>query len=111
MNDHKLEKRPRQIDELYCLEEGCEFNDKLAQQGICYSADHDSRDWEKIFDAGKHMGAELLAIRTSKYADKPDEYIRWLEAMYETAMMNWASTLDECICLRVENRRLKEAKP
>jgi len=108
VSDHKRENRPREIDEWYCAEEGCEFNGKLAQQGVCYSADRQYQNWEKLYEASKEHADELLAIRQSEFADKPEEYIRWLEAMYEAAMVNWDGTLDECIRLRVENRRLRE---
>ncbi len=108
MSEHRRENRPRQIDESYCVEPTCEFNGKHAQQGVCFNLDREGREWEQIFAASKRLSDEMLAIRKEKFADDPAEYTRWLEAMYETAMMNWGNTLDECICLRVENRRLKE---
>lgn len=108
MSSHRLESRQRQFKEDICVEPGCEFDGKPAQQGVCFG-DDSGPAWEKIFEAGKHLADEIREIRLSEYKDNPTEYIRWLEAMYETTMMNWTSTLDECICLRVENRRLKES--
>lgn len=60
----------------------------------------------RIFAAGKAFSDEMLEIRARCYADRPEEYIRYLEAFYETAMMNWTSTLDECVVLRAEMRRM-----
>ena len=111
VSDHKREIRTREISDDHCAEPNCEFYGKSRQQGVCFSQPDDARDWDRIFEASKQHSDEMLAIRRSEFADKPSEYIEYLEAMYECAMMNWGSTLDECICLRVENRRLKERNP
>lgn len=106
--EHALERRSRSIEETYCAEPGCEFAGKRAEGGVCFNQERDARTWDKIAELAQQTSAELKQLRTEEYADRPEEYVRWLEAMYETSMMNWMSTLDECICLRVENRRLKE---
>ncbi len=106
MSDHK---HVREFLERYCDEPSCEFFGKPWQQGVCFNADGNFvRTKLNVITSGREFSEELLQVKREQFADKPDEYLRYVEAMYETAMMNWCSTLDECIELRVENRRLKE---
>lgn len=106
--EHKLERRPCTIEEDYCAEPGCEFLGKRAQSGVCFNRTREERTWDQIAQLGMDTAEELKVLRAGEFADRPEEYTRWLEAMYETAMENWMSQLDECVCLRVQNRRLRE---
>lgn len=109
-DEHRQELRTCEVQESYCVEPGCEFNGERAVQGVCHSSKPDLADWDRLHDAGERFADELRKIRTEHYTDK-DEYIEWLEAMYECAMLNWTFTLDECIRLRREVALLKRRLP
>lgn len=106
-DDHKRELRTREYQESYCAEPSCEFYGERAQQGVCHSSEPELADWDRLHDAGQQFADELRQIRTEHYTDK-DEYIRWLEAMYESTMLNLTFTLDECVRLRAELALLKK---
>ncbi len=106
MSEHKRERRPREIDEYFCAEPGCEFEGRHAQQGVCHTNEPDFVVNERLEKYAEESAQELLRIRREHYPDDA-EYIEWLEAHYECAQINWTFTLDECIRLRVENARLK----
>lgn len=107
MADHKRQESMRQVVEFICKEPDCEFYDEPAQQGVCHSADPDVADIDKLHSAGEQFAKELREIRTEHYKT-PEEYIPWLEAMYECVMLNWTFCLDECIRLRRELALLKK---
>ncbi len=112
-SDHPRDERQRSIADPHCADPNCEFYGKPWQQGVCFSSDlSGDRDVDrriaKMSRRGKQVLDEIHDLRRTEFDGKPEEYICWLEAMYETGMMNWDGCLDECIALRVENRRLKE---
>lgn len=108
-HDHKRRNGTREITEYYCEEPGCRFEGEPAVQGVCWNSEGEIADWDKLADAGERMSAEFKAIRI-KSNWSPEETIRWLEAMYETAMINWTMALDEVIRLRAEIALLKEGR-
>lgn len=105
--EHKRERRPRTIEEDYCVHLDCEFFGKRAESGVCFNQTREERTWDRIHQLSLQTAVELNKIRAGECSDR-EEYIRCLESMYETAMMNWMSQLDECVCLRLQNRRLRE---
>ncbi len=111
MADHQRDTRQRSIDDHYCAEPSCEFNGKPWQQGVCFNDQVTQNTIDRMMQDGDRILAEMHHVRDTQFKNKPDEYIRWLEAMNESAMMNWHSTLNECIALRVQNRRLRENAP
>lgn len=109
---HKTETRvfAREIHESYCAQRGCRFFGKRAVQGVCFSSERfdGERDiWKWIDLKAKHQ-ADERAYFHKLYRGKPKEYIRHLEAHYESAVMNWDLTLDELVQLRGENAILKD---
>ena len=109
MADHKTETRKREFEESICQEPDCEFYGLHAQQGICHSAEPEvSASTEKLLQVAESFATDLRQIRSLESFQDKDEYIRWLEAMYECAMMNWTFGLDECIRLRAELALLKK---
>ena len=107
MSDHKTEKRHREIDEHFCVEEGCEFFEKHAQQGVCHTTEMDVADIDKLYKIAEEFATDLREFHRKNYGDDKDEYISYLESMYECAMLNWTFGLDETIRLRKENALLK----
>ncbi len=103
-HDHEYRERP--IRERFCIEPTCQFYDKHAQQGICHTDKGDLVDWERVDEHEKRAEEDLVAIR-AKYAGDKDEYIRWLEAHFECAQLNWALIMDECVRLRRDNALLR----
>lgn len=104
--EHKREIRKREYDESYCAEPTCEFFGERVQQGVCHTTEPDVADLEKIDKHITELAEGLLDIRKNHYPNAED-YIPWLEAHYECAMVNWAFGLDECIRLRREVALLK----
>lgn len=103
---HSYETRvfAREIHEPFCTTKGCEFYGQHAVQGVCYSNKPDVIDWKRVERQEKQLAEEMVQIK-KKYKGK--EYLRWLEAMYECAQMNWTFTLDELIRLRRDVALLK----
>lgn len=103
---HKRETRvfARNIHETFCDYKRCKFYGKHAQQGVCYSDKPDLIDWDRIAKVEKEHEDELKYFR-KLYKGK--EYVRWLEAMYATASMNWRFTLDDLIRMRRDIALLK----
>jgi hypothetical protein len=101
MTDHKKEQRTREILEYFCADEGCEFFGKHSQQGVCHTAEGEIVQLDRLYDIAKKFADDLRLFRTEHYTDK-DEYILWLESMYECTSLNWTFTLDECVRLRRE---------
>jgi len=116
---HKTETRvfARNIHEAYCIQPGCKFKGKKAQQGVC----HTTKPWvggkwdylDAVFvEAGK-AAKELLAS-SKKYSKSHKDYVKNLE---EHIAVDWVNTIfhidgmirmrREVALLRVENERLK----
>lgn len=106
MSDHKRQETTRQVVEYICKEPTCQFFDEPIQQGVCHSDNGDLVEFDRLADASLEFARELKEIR-AHYTDR-DEYIGWLEAMYECVMMNLTFTLDECIRLRRDIALLKK---
>lgn len=109
---HKTELRERPISESFCAQTGCRFRGKRVQQGVCYDSVPETKR-DNIFVAeisaiSARMGAERDEIRKSHYKGKDREWIRWLEGMYECAMLNWHLGTNETVRLRAENAILKD---
>lgn len=102
---HPTKKVPREVADTYCDDPTCAYYGKLAQQGVCFSDEASTADWEKL---AKHE--EELTAEMQRYLDKhgQTQYVKYLEAVYVTAVQSWDLTLDELIRLRMENRALKE---
>lgn len=94
----------REIHETFCDDKKCKFYGKHAQQGVCHTDKPDLIDWDRIADHEKSQEKELAYF---KKLYKGKEYVRWLEAMYESAMLNWRFTLDDLIRLRRDNALLR----
>lgn len=103
---HKRETRvfTRNIHETFCDYKRCKFYGKHAQQGICYSDKPDLVDWDRIAKLEQAQDEELKYFR-KKYRGK--EYVKWLEAMYSSVMVNWSFTLDDLVRLRRDNALLR----
>jgi hypothetical protein len=103
---HRRETRvfARNIHETFCDYKRCKFYGQHAQQGICFSDKPDAIDWDRIAKIEKQEEEELAYFR-KKYKGK--EYVKWLEAMYSCATVNWRFTLDDLIRLRRDNALLK----
>ena len=99
MSKHKVIRLIKQqaVHETICAQPRCKFNGKPAQQGVCYSDKGEIVDWKRTEQQELQVNEELKYFR-KKY--KRRQYLRWLEAMYVTASLNWTMTLDECIRLR-----------
>ena len=106
MSDHKRVNKPREIDEWFCDEPTCEFYGRNSQQGVCHTTESEFVDMDRLAEHAQQSAEETLKMRREHYPTDA-EYIPWLEAHYECAMINWTFSLDECIRLRVENARLK----
>ncbi len=107
MSDHKTEKRQREIDEHFCVEPGCEFEGRHAQQGVCHTTETDVADIDKLYSVAESFAKDLREFHKVHYGGDKDEYISYLESVYECAMLNWTFGLDEMIRLRKENAQLK----
>lgn len=83
---HATESRDRSFKESICAEKGCKFFGQLAQQGVCHTTSGDLIDWDRLAQHEQREEAELAVFR-KKYKGK--EYVRWLEAMYLCAQLNW----------------------
>ncbi len=103
---HKREIRvfARNIHETFCNYKRCKFYGKPAQQGVCYSVKPDLVDWDRIAKFEQAQDEELKYLR-KKY--KGREYVKWLEALYSCAMVNWTVALDEAVRLRRDNALLR----
>ena len=94
----------REIHETFCDDKKCKFYGQHAQQGICHTDKPDLVDWDRIAKHEKEQEDELTYFR-KKY--KGNGYVKWLEAMYSCASVNWRFTLDDLIRLRRDNALLK----
>jgi hypothetical protein len=105
-DDHGRVNRPRWIEEWFCDEPSCEFYGRPTQQGVCHTAEGELVDYDKLIDYAQRSAEETLRVRREHYPSD-EEYIPWLEAHYECAMINWTFSLDECVTLRREVALLK----
>lgn len=104
--DHKTKQSTHEITQYLCQEDGCEYQNKPTVQGICHDTKGDLADWDKLDKYSEGAEAELAEVKTKH---TPEEYVKWLEAMYICMDINWQFSLDECIRLRRDNARLKMA--
>lgn len=105
---HKTEMRERSIAEQFCVQSGCRFKGKRAQQGVCHSSEPEIIDIKKFLAQEADIIKELRDTKRTHYKDNPRGWIRWLEAMNISAMLNWSSSMDELIRLRAENSILHD---
>lgn len=104
---HKTEYRvfAREIHEHFCMQPKCKFKGRYAQQGVCYSTKGEIVDFDRLDEHAASTKKELDSVK-KRYKGK--EYVRWLEAMYDCASVNWMMTLDDLIRLRRDNSLLQE---
>lgn len=107
---HRTETRVfvRNIHETWCVQPGCKFNGRPAQQGVCHTTTTftGSTDWSYIEalekDAVTHL-AELLRRHGRR------SYLRRLEEDFICAHLNAAFHLDQLVYLRREVALLRLA--
>ena len=97
---HKTELRPKQIKESYCVQKGCKFHNKPAEQGICFSTESGlgGTSWKHIEKAEE--SALDLVNGLKKHAKNQKDYVEHLESYLICTWMNNEFTLDELVYLR-----------
>lgn len=98
MKRHKTAERVEQSQFItrICVQAGCKFKGKPAQQGVCHSSTGELTDWDKLDKYNAEVVEELRRLRKAEGSG----YILALEAHYISAMVNSDLILDECIRLR-----------
>lgn len=101
---HKTETRVfnRNIHEHFCMQKGCKFYGRHAQQGVCHTTKTwaGSEDWsyiDAIMEEAAKATKEQLDI-ARKYKGKT--YVRYLEDQLVCMWMNQMTGMDELIRLR-----------
>jgi hypothetical protein len=104
--EHKTELRKKELSFSYCVQPGCKFRGKRAQQGICHTIKTHAGgdDWSYIDMAERHATEAMEEI---KRLFKGKKYVRALEAYYQNSLVNDACILDMLVRLRRENALLK----
>jgi len=110
---HKMETRvfAREIHEQFCVQPGCRFRGRLAQQGVCHSRDPYVEEtgalgWKYIQLVERYAEESLQLLRRARFRSRRD-YVKYLESCYACSIMNDAFTLDNLVLLRKENALLK----
>jgi hypothetical protein len=111
---HKTETRvfARKINETFCVQEGCKFRGRHAQQGVChtrepYVAKTGGWGWRYHAALEEHAEEHLRLLRKlfqNSYAPKlsRNDYVAHLESGFVCNLMNEAFTMDELVRRRRE---------
>jgi hypothetical protein len=101
---HKTETRvfARDIHEHYCVQEGCKFRGKPAQQGVCHTTEPfvDGMSWDYLGKIEKYAENCLKDARRMHKGKTRKEYISYLESCYVCDWISTVLTTDELIMLR-----------
>jgi hypothetical protein len=104
MRKHKVKKTRKEYVVFLCQNKKCEFFGKPTVQGVCHREDPDVIDYKKL-DKQEKEARETIKWLKKKFPGK--KYVKALESYYECAWINWSSSLDETIYLRMQNARMR----
>lgn len=103
---HKTEQRvfARNIHENFCVQPGCRFRGKHAQQGVCHTTTTSAggHDWgyvDRLIALGNSFVDEVKTMaKRGKWSRK--RYVEYLESAMACSWSNSSSGLDELVRLR-----------
>lgn len=107
--DHKTKKGTRTIPQSICVQKGCRFYGKPAEQGVCYHA-LDPKTSAYISNVIKQGYEFLKEMKSLRKKNKQNTDKKWIQALEGHIVSTWANSifgLDELIYLRAENARLR----
>ena len=101
---HAMERRTREVGDMFCIEPGCDYEGQPAVQGHCHTRLDDETD---KYLREKEQGAMSILAHAREHNPDPAEYVKTLESLYICAWTNSEFMLDELVRLRRDNAALR----